>query len=223
MRRILFLLLIGLLGTGTLVSLGVWQLQRLAWKEDMLARIDARIGAAPVPLPDAPTPEADEFRPVIVDGVILAPEIRVLASKKQVGPGYRVIAPFQVGDRTILLDRGFLPVDKEDTPRTTGPAKVTGNLHWPDEVDGFTPDPDRDAGLWFARDVASLADALGTEPVMLIAATQTDPNIDPMPVDTAGIPNDHLQYAITWFLLAGVWLVMTYFFARRLRASESTG
>ena len=49
MRRILFLLLIGLLGTGTLVSLGVWQLQRLAWKEDMLARIDARIGAAPVP------------------------------------------------------------------------------------------------------------------------------------------------------------------------------
>lgn len=223
MRRILFLLLIGLLGTATLVSLGVWQMQRLAWKQDMLARIDARIGADPVALPDAPVPDRDEFIPVIVSGEILEPEIRVLASKKQVGPGYRIIAPFRVGDRTILLDRGFLPTDKETLPRTIGPAEITGNLHWPDEVDGFTPDPDRDAGLWFARDVPSLAEALGTEPVMLIAATRTDQNIDPMPVDTTGIPNDHLQYAITWFLLALVWVVMTYFFARRLRAPDSKG
>ena len=223
MRRILFLLLIGLAGTATLVWLGVWQMQRLAWKEAMLARIEAEISAAPVPLPPAPTPETAGFLPVTASGEILEPEIRVLASKKQIGPGYRIIAPFRVGDRTILLDRGFLEIADEDTARSTGPAEITGNLHWPDEVDGFTPEPDRDAGLWFARDVPSLAQALGTEPVMLIAATRTDPHITPMPVDSSGIPNDHLQYAITWFSLAAVWLVMTGIFARRLRASEPKG
>ena len=160
MRRILFLLLIGLAGTATLIWLGVWQMQRLAWKEAMLARIEAEISAAPVPLPPAPTPETAGFLPVTASGEILEPEIRVLASKKQIGPGYRIIAPFRVGDRTILLDRGFLEIADEDTARSTGPAEITGNLHWPDEVDGFTPEPDRDAGLWFARDVPSLAQAL---------------------------------------------------------------
>ena len=223
MRRILFLLLIGLAGTGTLVWLGVWQMQRLAWKEAMLARIEAEIAADPVALPSDPTPETGGFQPVTAEGEILEGEILVLASLKRVGPGYRVIAPFRVGDRTVLLDRGFTTTEYEDTARTTGPAQVTGNLHWPDEVDSFTPDPDVEARLWFARDVPSLAAELGTEPVMIIAATPTDPTILPLPVDTTGIPNDHLQYAITWFLLAAVWVVMTYFFARRLRALESQG
>lgn len=220
MRRILFLLIIGLAGTATLLWLGTWQMQRLAWKEDMLARIDAEIGAAPVDLPTDPTPDSAGFLPVQVSGEILGDEIRVLASLKQVGAGYRIIAPFKVGERTIMIDRGFLRVTDEATPRSTGPVEVTGNLHWPDEVDGFTPDPDRDAGLWFARDVASLAEALGTEPVLLIAATRTDPSILPMPVDTSGIPNDHLQYAITWFSLAAVWVVMSILFARRLAATK---
>ena len=131
--------------------------------------------------------------------------------------------PPRVGGRTVLIDRGFTTTEFEDALRSTGSFEVTGNLHWPDEVDGFTPDPDEAAGLWFARDVPSIAAALGTEPVMIIAATPTDPTILPLPVDSSGIPNDHLQYAITWFLLAAVWVVMTYFFARRLRASDPKG
>ncbi len=220
MSRILFLLFIGLAGTGTLLWLGTWQMQRLAWKEDMLARIDVEISAAPVDLPADPTPDSAGFLPVQVEGEILSGEIRVLASLKQVGAGYRVIAPLRVGDRTILIDRGFLRVADEATPRSTGPFEIVGNLHWPDEVDNFTPEPDRDAGLWFARDVPSLAEALGTEPVLLIAATRTDPSILPMPVDTSGIPNDHLQYAITWYALAAIWVVMSILFARRLAASK---
>ena len=223
MRRILFLLLIGLAGTATLVWLGVWQLQRLAWKQDMLARIDSRIAAAPVELPDDPTPETAGFLPVRVTGEILDGEILVLASMKQVGPGYRVIAPLRVGGRTVLIDRGFTTTEFEDALRSTGSFEVTGNLHWPQERDRFTPDPETEDNIWFARDVPSLAQALGTEPVMLIAATRTDPHITPMPVDSSGIPNDHLQYAITWFSLAAVWLVMTGIFARRLRASEPKG
>ncbi|MEM8731515.1 MAG: SURF1 family protein [Pseudomonadota bacterium] len=220
MRRILFLLLIGLTGTATLVGLGIWQLQRLAWKEAMLARIDAEISADPVPLPADPRPETSTFLPVTTAGEILGDEILVLASKKQVGAGYRVIAPFRVDARTILLDRGFLPVADEDAPRSTGLVEVTGNLHWPDEIDGFTPEPDREAQLWFARDVASLSEALGTEPVLLIAATQTDPAIAPLPVDSTGIPNDHLNYAITWFSLAAIWVFMSLYFARRMTVQD---
>ncbi|WP_170339384.1 SURF1 family protein [Ruegeria arenilitoris] len=222
MRRILFLLIFGLAGLAVLVSLGTWQVQRLAWKEGILADIEARIAAYPVPLPEAVDPEADRYLPVEVSGEMLPGEIHVLVSVKQVGPGYRIIAPFRTGDRTILVDRGFVPTTAKQAERQIGPTQVVGNLHWPDEIDGYTPDPDRAGNIWFARDVPALADALGAEPILLVARSQTDPAITPLPVDTAGIPNDHLQYAVTWFGLALVWAAMTGYFLWRGRApSES--
>ncbi|WP_170588001.1 SURF1 family protein [Ruegeria arenilitoris] len=222
MRRILFLLIFGLAGLAVLVSLGTWQVQRLAWKEGILADIEARIAADPVPLPEAVDPEADRYLPVEVSGEMLPGEIHVLVSVKQVGPGYRIIAPFRTGDRTILVDRGFVPTTAKQAERQIGPTQVVGNLHWPDEIDGYTPDPDRAGNIWFARDVPALADALGAEPILLVARSQTDPAITPLPVDTAGIPNDHLQYAVTWFGLALVWAAMTGYFLWRGRApSES--
>ena len=66
-----------------------------------------------------------------------------------------------------------------------------------------------------------MARALDTEPVLLVARTQTDPGLDPMPIGTANIPNDHLQYAITWFSLALIWVAMTVFFIRRPRARKT--
>ncbi|EEX08153.1 surf1 family protein [Ruegeria lacuscaerulensis ITI-1157] len=222
MRRILFLLIFGLAGLAVLVSLGTWQVQRLAWKEGILADIEARIAADPVPLPEAVDPEADRYLPVEVSGEMLPGEIHVLVSVKQVGPGYRIIAPFRTGDRTILVDRGFVPTTVKQAERQIGPMQVVGNLHWPDEIDGYTPDPDPAGNIWFARDVPALADALGAEPILLVARSQTDPAITPLPVDTAGIPNDHLQYAVTWFGLALVWAAMTgYFLWRGCAPSES--
>ncbi len=215
MRRVLFFVLIGLLGTGILCALGVWQVQRLTWKQQVLDEINGQIMSEPVALPDAPTPEEHKYLPVIMTGTIEEGEVLVYVSVKQIGPGYRIIAPFRVGDRRILIDRGFVPASLRDAERVTGEIEVRGNLHWPDEVDKFTPEPELAYDMWFARDVPSISAALETEPVMLIAATRTDTNILPMPVDTAGIPNNHLQYAITWFLLAAVWMVMTLYFIRR--------
>ena len=222
MRRILFLLIFGLTGLAVLLSLGTWQVRRLAWKEALLSEIETRIAGDPVALPDSPDPEADRFLPVTVSGELLPGEVHVLVSVKQVGPGYRIIAPFRVGDRTILLDRGFIRIEDKETDRLTGPMEVSGNLHWPDEVDGYTPEPDAKENIWFARDVPALAAEMGTEPVLLIARSRTDPAVTPLPVDTAGIPNDHLQYAVTWFGLALVWAAMTAYFLWRGRApSES--
>jgi surfeit locus 1 family protein len=223
--RWMFLLTFGLIGAAILIGLGTWQLQRLDWKQGVLADIDSRISSAPVPVPATPDPDADKYLPVQATGTVLAGEAHVLVSIKDVGPGYRIIAPFELSDgRTILLDRGFVRDSAKDTARTTGPLSVTGNLHWPNEVDSYTPAPDPATNTWFARDVPALAQALGTDPVLLIARTTSEPapTVTPLPVDSAGIPNDHLQYAITWFSLAAIWLVMTFFFMRGPRTKPES-
>ncbi|MDW4499468.1 SURF1 family protein [Sulfitobacter sp. D35] len=225
MRRLAFLLIFGLGGAAVLIGLGTWQMQRLGWKQDMLADIDARIAAQPVALPDKPDPVADRFLPVRAEGVFGAPGLRVLVSVKRVGAGYRLIFPFETSSgRRILLDRGFIPNDAQPGPVPEAPVSVTGNLHWPDESDGFTPAPDLEAGIWFARDVPEMAAALETEPVLIVArdVVPADHTVTPLPVDGAGIPNDHLQYAITWFSLAAIWLAMTAFFLRRGRAKTKS-
>lgn len=223
--RWMFLLTFGLIGAAILIGLGVWQMQRLDWKQGVLADIDSRISSAPVAVPATPDPVADKYLPVQTTGTVLAGEAHVLVSIKDVGPGYRIIAPFELADgRTILLDRGFVRTEAKDTARTTGPLTVTGNLHWPNEIDSYTPAPDLNTNTWFARDVAALAQALGTDPVLLIARTTSEPapTVTPLPVDSAGIPNDHLQYAITWFSLAAIWLVMTFFFTRGPRSKPES-
>jgi len=221
MKRLLFLLIFGVTGTGILLALGTWQIQRLAWKQGVLADIETRIADAPVDLPANPDPDRDRYLPVQTSGNIGTDELHVLVSVKRVGAGYRIIAPFITTDgRTILLDRGFVPDTDKAAERATGATEVIGNLHWPEEVDSFTPEPDQSNNIWFARDVPKMAAALGTEPVLLIAKSKTDPNVAPLPVDTAGIPNDHLQYAITWFSLALIWAAMTGFFLRRGRAKD---
>ncbi|MFN6977046.1 MAG: SURF1 family protein [Gemmobacter sp.] len=219
LRRLVFPLLLGLAGAGVLVALGLWQVQRLAWKEAILADITARIEAEPVALPAAPDAIADRYLPVAVTGRFAGRDIRVLVSRKGDGAGYRVVAAFEAADgRRILIDRGFLPEAAKAAPPADGPARVAGNLHWPDEVDGYTPPPDTRTGIWFARDLPAMAAALGTEPVLVVAKTvePADPALDPMPLDTSGIPNDHLGYAVTWFGLAAVWLGMTAFLVWRI-------
>lgn len=219
MRRILFLLIIGIAGLAILVSLGNWQLRRLAWKQGILTEIETRIADAPVALPADPQPQRDRYLSVRVSGTMEPEELDVLVSTRDLGAGYRIISPFVTEDgRRIMVDRGFVPTVAKDAPRAGGAMQVTGNLHWPDEVDSFTPEPDAKANIWFARDVPLLAETLGTEPVLLIARSRTDPNMTPLPVDTAGIPNDHLQYAVTWYGLALVWAAMTLYFLWRTRA-----
>ncbi len=219
MRRFLFLLVFGIVGGGLLLSLGIWQVRRLAWKQGVLAEIETRIAADPVALPAAPDPERDRYLPVRVSGTMGAQELHVLVSTRDFGAGYRIIAPFVTdAGRRILIDRGFIPTPAKDAPRQTGAMEITGNLHWPQEIDSFTPAPEPGKNIWFAREVPTLAATLDTEPVLLIARSQTDPNVVPLPVTSVGIPNDHLQYAVTWFGLALVWILMTLYFLWRTRA-----
>ncbi|WP_050526641.1 SURF1 family protein [Pseudorhodobacter aquimaris] len=215
-------LLFGIFGVAILLALGTWQMQRLTWKEETLAAIDARIGAAAVDLPAQPDPVADRFLPVITSGHLTGEGVDVLVSRKDIGAGVRVIAVLETDSgRRILLDRGFLAEASRGLPRETHKLEVTGNLLWPDEVDGFTPAPDAASGLWFARDLPAMATALKTEPVLIVARSQSGDGIEPLPVDSAGIPNNHLNYAITWFSLAIVWAGMTVLLLWRMRRKHA--
>ena len=169
-------------------------------------------------VPDAPDPATDQYLRVLVAGGIEPGELHVYTSAPPRGVGYRVIAPLRLGDgRLILLDRGFVPIADKDEARHLGPIRVQGSLLWPDETDAFTAAPDRAKNIWFARDVERMSAALGTLPVMLVTEASDDAAAPwPQPV-TINIPNDHLRYAITWFLLAAAWAGMTVYWLWRIK------
>ena len=210
MKRLFFPILLGVVGCTVLVGLGIWQVQRMEWKAAVLAAIDARIGAALVALPAAPDPVTDAFLPVTVTGALGGREVRVLTADADLGgAGYRVISVLTTGDRQVLVDLGYVPLADQDQSRMAASLTVTGNLHWPDEVDGWTPAPD--GALWFARDVPAIATALGAEPFLIVAREVSPalPGMTLLPIDSRAIPNNHRVYAITWFSLAAVWAAMS--------------
>lgn len=221
MRRLWFPILMGVLGVAVLCGLGLWQLDRLGRKEALLDRIEARIGADPVALPASPDPGRDQYLSVAVTGALGGEEVHVLTSLD--GPGYRVVSALTAGDRRVLVDLGWVPETAKDAPRMAQAVTVTGNLLWPQEADSWTPAPDEGRGIWFARDVGRMAEALGTEPVLVVAREIEGAALGtvPMPVDAAAVPNDHLGYAITWFALAAVWAAMSLALIRRVRRGRA--
>lgn len=211
-RKILFPLLLGLAGCGVLIWLGLWQVDRLGWKQQILANIDARLAAAPAPLRLDATEAQDEYSRVTLSGIPDGNELHVLVSGTSAGTGYRVIVPFTLDDGArILVDLGLLPLDAKNAAPLIAPMQISGTLLWPDDRNDSTPAPDFSRNIWFARDVAIMSDALDTLPLMVVASqtSPADPRLTALPVTTADIKNDHLEYAITWFLLALVWAIMS--------------
>jgi surfeit locus 1 family protein len=211
-----------------------WQLGRLEWKEALIATLEARLAAAPAPLPVAPDPAAEEFRRVTVTGRFTGAagahgfaDAAYLTTRRPDGPGYRVVQPFETADgRTILVDRGYVPLDAKNeggraarpTPAPDGALTLTGALRWPQEADFFAGEGAGPAdNVWLTRSVARLAPLWGAEPLLVVAETPTAPEgrwPDPMPV-TVDLPNDHREYAITWGALAAVWAAMGALLVRR--------
>lgn len=217
-RRLIFPFIVGLTGAAILFSLGTWQMDRKAWKDGVIAEITTMVAIAPVDLPITPTEAEHEYLSVQVTGEIGAGEIPVLASTKQVGAIYRIISPFRMDNgRMILVDQGYMLDELKDDPRPIGTATIVGNLLWPDEIDSFTPEPDLKADIWFARDIERMAEYLNTEPILVVAreTSLSDTPVTPLPVDISGIPNKHLEYAVTWYGLGIVWLMMSVYMARR--------
>lgn len=219
MRRYIFPLLIGVIGCAILVALGIWQLQRLDWKESMLADMQAGIDAPAVPLPAEVDPSM-KYMPVTVSGATTGDEIDVLSGTKEQGGGYQIVSRFVTDDgRAIMIDRGFVPQEMRHVERPPTRLTIRGNLHWPDERGSSTPAPNLDENIWFARDVPAMAELLDTLPILVVASrVEGDAQgVQPIPVGIEGVPNNHLSYAVQWFMIAAVWAGMTVGLIWRIR------
>jgi len=201
-------------GFALLAGLGVWQIQRLHEKEALIASVEAGLHAPPVPLSEVlrDGPAAAEWRPVRVSGHFLHDKELYLFSRGPMGAvGVDVITPLiQPDGKAVLIDRGFVP-DALRNPATreagqvAGDTSLTGVLRLSQEPGLFTPAPDLKSRLWFVKEVPSMAKAAGVDvpPILIEADSTPNPGGWPLGGQTrVDFPNDHLQYAITWFGLA---------------------
>ncbi len=213
-HRLVFPIIFGVFGIVVLLSLGFWQVHRLEWKTDLLYAINERLNQPAVVLPAKVDELNNQFLKVYVTGVFGSGEIHNLTSQKLKGPGFKIISPFVVDSGpTILVDRGFTREIFKNKSKSIETTYIEGNLLWPNEVDSFTPTPNHSKNIWFARDIEKMSKYLKTEPILLVATREDQPDklIEPEPI-SLNIPNNHLQYAITWFSLSVVWFFMTVYF-----------
>ena len=237
-RLTLFVWVLSLLFvTSVFVGLGVWQVKRLHWKLDLIARVDARVHAEPQ---EAPGPLAwasvnandDEYRHVRKTGTLVNDAETQVYAVTNLGPGFWVLTPLRSADGTItLINRGFVPTDKrKPSTRPEGevstPVTITGLLRI-DEPKGTllrsnVPSDER----WYSRDVAAIASARGlTDVAPYFIDADATPNPGGLPVGGLTqivFPNSHLVYAFTWFGMAIMSLGMTGYliFLERKRAGK---
>jgi surfeit locus 1 family protein len=225
LRRMIAPVMFGVVGAAILVSLGLWQLDRADQKSALIAELEARIFDVPIALPEQLTPDSHRYIPVEVEGRYLLQHVFVLSAQKAAGPGFHLVQAFEtVEGRRILVERGYLPeaARAELALGSEENVRLAGNLHWPRDMNQHTPDYDAGRNLLFGRDVAEMADLLGTEEVHLVlrASQPAHPVITPVPVYDVTIPDPHFGYAVQWFLMAIAWVGMTVFFLWRIRAQR---
>jgi surfeit locus 1 family protein len=204
-----------------LIGLGVWQVQRLAWKEALIATVTGHMLAKPLTLDQAMRTNADDvqYRKVALGGHFdNAKEAYVFTTGADGEPVYHVLTPFLTDDgRVLMVDRGEIPKDRlapQSRAAIEGPTHVVGVWRVPDAPGFFTPKPVPSQHIWYSRDLAGIAAADGVRlaaPVVIEADASPNPGGWPKGGQTVvDFPNNHLSYAITWFGLAAG-LIGVYF------------
>lgn len=222
------LTLIALLFFAGFCALGAWQVQRLSWKRDLIARVDARIHALPITAPRAAA-RADEYRRVRISGHFLHDKTALVQAVTVRGPGFWVLTPL-VTDQgfTLIVNRGFVPPDKRrDYARPQGEVHVAGLLRLSEPGGGFLRSNDPVADRWYSRDVAAIAAARGIDGPTADYFIDADAAGGPDSLPVGGLtvikfPNSHLQYAITWFVLAAM-VAGAYMFVMRQERKDRRG
>lgn len=197
------------------MALGIWQVERRAWKHRLIATVAARIHAPPVPPPgiarwDGLSQASDGYRRVRATGQYLHIHDSFVRATTERGSGYWVMTPFETGTFILLVNRGFVPADqRETTPRApVGLTSVTGLLRLSEPGGGFLRANDPGADRWYSRDVAAIARARRIGPVapyFIDAEAGADPAAYPIGgLTVVRFPDNHLVYALTWFALAGL-------------------
>lgn len=228
-----------LVALAILLGLGYWQLERKAWKENLIATIAARATEQPVDLLGAYSATHDndlgfEYMRAKVRGRYMHEKERYFyAPDPTLGPGYHVYTPLEIAGTTaiVFVNRGFVPESLKDPAsrrqgQVDGEVEVIGLLRGPGQKGTFTPDNDPKANLWFWRDYAGLfasafSGADRTPIAAFLDAEEAAPGGWPKGDATlVNLPNRHLEYALTWFGLAATLLAVFAAFAwTRLRSA----
>ncbi|MGV1790001.1 SURF1 family protein [Rhizobium sp. A37_96] len=228
-----------LLLTALLVGLGTWQVERLHWKLDLIARVDARVHAPAVAAPGPAqwadvNAESSEYKHVQASGTFLNDKETQVYASTELGPGYWVLTPLKLPDGTIIIvNRGFVPTEKRNpSTRPEGQiaaeTSITGLLRISEPkgtlLRSNVPAEDR----WYSRDVAAIAESRGlqnTAPYFIDADDTKNPGGLPVGgLTQISFHNSHLVYAITWYGLAvmtlGMAVYLVYFERQRAKASR---
>ncbi|MBP2303129.1 SURF1 family protein [Azospirillum picis] len=229
--------LVTLAGLAVTIGLGTWQVERLQWKTALVERIDRRMAAPPAPLPARiDDPAAWEFRPVTLTGRFLDKEMLLIARPHPGQAGYEVLTPLRRSDGAgiVLVNRGFVPMDRRDPAtraagRTEGEVTLRGIVRLPHAAGLFQPGNGTPApgAVWMRVDPPAMAaaQALGEVAPVVVemlpgqggGASGSPAGIEPR----VELPNNHLQYALTWYGLA-VTLAAIYVLSQRRRADTGT-
>ncbi|MEM9105878.1 MAG: SURF1 family protein [Pseudomonadota bacterium] len=217
-----------------LLLLGNWQVQRLAWKEDLLATIDTRMQQAPVDMDAAISiwqQQGDvDYLPVTLEGRFLHDREQYFLATYKGQSGWYVYTPLQMPDeRTVIVNRGYVPYDLRDpTKRSWQPIEDSVTIvglarnPLPEKPGSLLPDNTPDERTWYWKDHTAMAQTMGLSEATLqpffVDVSTTNGAVSAGPaggVTRVSLPNNHLQYAITWFGLAAALIVVTGVFLWR--------
>ncbi|WHO78677.1 SURF1 family protein [Rhizobium leguminosarum] len=215
-----------LIALAILISLGTWQVERLHWKEGLLADIAARQAASPVPLADIEAMAAAggdiEYRKVTATGRYINNKERHFFATWRGQTGYYIYTPLELADgRILFVNRGFVPFDNKEPEmrmqgQLTDQQTVTGLARekLPGKPSWVVPDNDVAKNIFYWKDLDVMASSVGLEKARVIpffVDADSTPNPAGLPiggVTQVDLPNDHLQYAFTWYGLAAVLIVV---------------
>jgi surfeit locus 1 family protein len=202
-------------GTALLVALGTWQVERLHWKEGLIAEREAAQAMAPAPLPaGADDWSTFDFRRVSVAGTFRHDQEQLFGFSAHRGePGHPLLTPLvREGGAAVLVDRGWIPADKVHPAsrrqgQIEGEVEISGIARWRgDEAPSwFRPENRPDERLWYWYDLRALERATGLDLLPVVVQAGPEPVPGGLPVPLPGVrplPNNHLQYALTWYGLA---------------------
>jgi len=227
-RPPLWLTVLSLAAFVLLIALGVWQVERRAWKLALIDRIEQRVHAAAQPIPSpaawpAITAASDEYRHVALAGRFLHDRETLVQAVTEEGPGYWVLTPLNTDDGTlVLINRGFVPTERRDAStrqdgNPQGRVEVSGLLRVTEPKGGFLRSNDPVHDRWYSRDVAAIAaarDLHDTAPFFIDADAGSQTGNGPIGgLTVVRFPNNHLIYALTWFALAFMlagWLFVSF-------------
>lgn len=221
-----------------LLSLGTWQLQRLYWKEQLLSDMAARRNAAPVSLADievmAARGEDIEYSPVTVSGVFANNKERHFFATWRGQTGYHVYTPLQLADgRFLFVNRGFTPFEAKEPEmrkqgQLTGLQSVTGlaRARLAEKPSSIVPDNDLSKNIFYWKDLDAMAATTGIPADRLVpffVDAGDAPNPKGLPIGAVtqfDLPNNHLQYAVTWYGLAAALVGVGLFAVLRRRTAR---